>query len=501
MAIFIEALTQINAIYLLAIILGTVAGYVIGALPGFSATMGVAIFVPFSYGMHINVAFGFLIALYCSAVFAGSIPAIMIRTPGTPAAICTIYDGYPMALKGEAGRALGLACLASVVGGLFSAVVLFFSAGSIARFAISFGHFEYFMLGVLGLTMVISMSGDNLIKGFISMAVGLAIPLVGMDSMNGMARFTFGSIELLSGFQEMPVLIGLFAISEVFIGFSSPPRDIKASKKIDNLFSGIKDLAENKMLLLKGSIAGTFLGALPGVGATTAAIIGYDQAKRGSKHPELMGTGQPEGVIGPECANNAVTGGALIPLLALGIPGDPVTAILLGGLMIHGLQPGPLLFQNNPVVVKGIYISLVLTYVVLLLFSLFSIKLMAKMLNVRTDILSAFVMVFCIIGSYALRNSYFDIYVALAFGLLGYWMRKDGFSLGPITLALVLGTMIEQKLVGALKIAEGNFLVFFTRPISLTLFLLAALVIVLSIVSLVKQRRRSKPGESSAQMT
>ena len=237
------------------------------------------------------------------------------------------------------------------------------------------------------------------------------------------------------------------------------------------------------------------------VGATTAAIIGYDQAKRGSKHPELMGTGQPEGVIGPECANNAVTGGALIPLLALGIPGDPVTAILLGGLMIHGLQPGPLLFQTNPVVVKGIYISLVLTYVVLLLFSLFSIKLMAKMLNVRTDILSAFVMVFCIIGSYALRNSYFDIYVALAFGLLGYWMRKDGFSLGPITLALVLGTMIEQKLVGALKIAEGNFLVFFTRPISLTLFLLAALEIVLSIVSLVKQRRRSKPGESSAQMT
>ena len=356
MSSFLTAFSQINVFYVVALVLGTIAGYVIGALPGFSATMGVAIFVPFSYGMDTSTAFAFLIALYCSAVFAGSIPAILIRTPGTPASICTIYDGYPMAQRGEAGRALGLSCWASIVGGIFSALVLICAAGFIAKFAISFGHFEYCMLGVLGLSMVIGMSSDDIVKGLISMAIGLVVPLVGMDSMNGMPRFTFGSTQLLSGLQQLPVMIGLFAISEVFIGFSNQNRIKVSNQKITNLFSGLKDLAKNKMLLLKASLIGTYLGALPGVGATTAAIIGYDQAKRSSKEPEKMGTGQPEGIIGPECANNAVTGGALIPLLALGIPGDPVTAILLGALLIHGLQPGPLLFTQSPVVVKSIYI-------------------------------------------------------------------------------------------------------------------------------------------------
>lgn len=485
---FVQALTQIDLLYILSIVLGTIAGYVIGALPGFSATMGVALFVPFSYSMEAAPAFAFLIALYCSAVFAGSIPAILIRTPGTPAAICTMNDGYPMAKRGEAGRALGLACWASIFGGIVSAIILIFAAGFIADFAISFGHYEYFMLGVLGLSMVIGMSSDDLIKGLISMVVGLAVPLVGMDSMNGLARFTFGNVQLLSGFQQIPVLIGLFAISEIFIGFSADDRNAVADQKITNLFSGIKDMLKNKLLLLKTALIGTYLGALPGVGSTTAAIIGYDQAKNSSKHPELMGTGQPEGIIGPECANNAVTGGALIPLLSLGIPGDPVTAILLGALMVQGLQPGPLLFAQNPVVVKGIYISLILSYVVIFFFSIFSIKIISRLLNVKTTILSAFVLVFCIIGCYASRSSYFDVFVALAFGFIGYWMRKDGYSLGPMTLALVLGTMIEQKLSGALKLSGGSIRPFFTRPISLILFLLSVFVIAFSIIKIIKKK-------------
>ncbi len=491
MTSFIQALGGIDAIYIFALIAGTVAGYFIGALPGFSATMGVALFVPFSYNMSTSTAFAFLIALYCSAVFAGSIPAILIRTPGTPAAICTMFDGYPMAKRGEAGKALGLACWASIIGGIISALILIAAAGFIAKFAISFGHFEYFMLGVLGLSMVIGMSTDNIIKGLISMAIGLAVPLVGMDSMNGMARFTFGNVQLLSGFQEIPVLIGLFAISEIFIGFSADDRDTAPPQKITNLFSGVKDILKSKLLLIKTAIIGTCLGALPGVGATTAAIIGYDQAKSGSKHPEKMGSGQPEGIIGPECANNAVTGGALIPLLALGIPGDPVTAILLGALMIHGLQPGPLLFTQNPQVVTGIYISLILSYVAIFLLSIFSIKIIARLLNIKTSILSAFVMVFCIIGCYATRNSYFDVFVALAFGIIGYWMRKDGYSLGPMTLALVLGTMIEQKLSGALKISQGSFIPFFTRPISLTLLLLTVFFIVFSVIRIYRKKNLS----------
>lgn len=485
---FIQAVMNIDLPYILALVAGTVAGYVIGALPGFSATMGVAIFVPFSYSMSTNTAFAFLIALYCSAVFAGSIPAILIRTPGTPAAVCTINDGYPMAQRGEAGRALGLACWASVIGGLFSAILLIVLAEFIADFALSFGHYEYFMLGVLGLSMVIGMSSENMIKGLIATAVGLAVPLVGMDPMNGFARFTFGRIELLSGLQELPVMIGLFALSEVFMNFSAGDRqEVKKEQRITGLFSGFKDMAKCKLLMLKAAIAGTFLGALPGVGATTAAIIGYDQAKKGSEHPELMGTGQPEGIIGPECANNAVTGGALIPLLALGIPGDPVTAILLGALMIKGLQPGPLLFEESPVVVKGIYLSLILSYLAIFLFSVFSIRLIAKLLNIKSSVLSAFVLVFCVIGSYALNNSYFDVLVAIVFGLLGYWMRREDFPLGPMTLALVLGQMIEQKLGGALKLSDGSLLPFVTRPVSLVLLVITVLFTAYSIWGIVKK--------------
>lgn len=473
MSEYFIAFSNINATYLIVVVIGAIAGYIIGALPGFSATMGVAIFVPFSYNMQTNSAFGFLIALYCSAVFAGSIPAILIRTPGTPAAICTVLDGYPMAQRGEAGRALGLACWSSVIGGVISAFILMIAAEFIATFALAFGHYEYFMLGILGLTMVIGMSSGTMAKGLIAMIIGLAIPLVGMDPMNGYPRFTFGSVQLLSGLQELPVMIGLFGISEIFVSFSAEDREKFPNQKITNLFSGIKDLLKNKMLIFKTAIIGTFLGALPGVGATTAAILGYDQAKKGSKHPEKMGTGQPEGIIGPECANNAVTGGALIPLLSLGIPGDPVTAILLGALMIHGLQPGPLLFVQQGIVVKGIFITVILSYLVILLFSVFSIKLLARLLNINSNVLYAFVLMFSLIGSYALRNSYTDIYVALAFGFIGYWMRKDGYPLGPLTLALVLGSMIEQKLSGALKLSEGSIVPFFTRPISLTLFLLA----------------------------
>jgi putative tricarboxylic transport membrane protein len=294
---------------------------------------------------------------------------------------------------------------------------------------------------------------------------------------------------MLSGIQELPVMIGVFAISEVFFGFLDADREQVGRQNVTGLLSGLKDMAENWKLLIKTSLWGTFLGALPGVGATTAAIIGYDEAKRGSKHKELMGQGQPEGVIGPECANNAVTGGALIPMLALGIPGDPVTAILLGGLMIHGLRPGPELFKDSPQVVYGIYISIIISYLIILVFSMFSIKLIARLLNIKSSILSAFVLVFCIIGVYALQNSYFDIYIAIAFGLIGFFMRKHGFELGPFTLAFVLGRIIESKMGLAIRISRGNWLTFFTRPISCVLLVVTFLFIALSAWRISRKRR------------
>ena len=493
MSVFLDAFANVNGLFILSLFFGVIAGYVIGALPGFTATMGVALFIPFSYRMDVNVAFAFLIALYCSAVFAGSIPAIMIRTPGTPAAICTILDGYPMAKKGQAGKALGLACLASVFGGLVSTVFLIFMAGPIARGALRFGPHEYFALTLLGLSLVVGMSSDNIIKGFIAACIGLLVTIPGMDALAGFPRFTFRRMELLSGIQELPVIIGIFALSEVFFGFQDSDREPAGKQKITGLLSGLEDIKDNWKLLIRTSLWGTFLGALPGVGATTAAIIGYDEAKRSSKHKEQMGTGQPEGIIGPECANNAVTGGALIPMLALGIPGDPVTAVLLGGLMVHGLRPGPELFRNSPQVVYGMYISIVVSYLIILALSLFSIKFIARLLNVKSSIMSAFVLVLSVIGAYALQNSYFDVFVMIVFGLVGFFMRKHGFELGPFTLAFVLGRLIESKLGLAILLSRGNLLSFFTRPISCVLLISTFLFIIISIWRI---RRKQVPKEA-----
>lgn len=491
MEVFREAVSYIDLQYIAVLVAGVIAGYVVGALPGFSATMGVALFIPFSYSMSVYCSFGFLIALYCSAVFAGSIPAVLIRTPGTPAAVATILDGYPMAQKGEAGKALGLACLASVFGGIVSAIILIFVANGVAKAALAFGPQEYFALAMLGISMVVGMSSDNLIKSFIAAAFGLLVTVVGMDTASGMPRFTFGNSHLLSGFQELPVMIGIFAISEVLFALNEPKRVNLQKQKITGLFSGLSDIMKNWKLLIFSSLSGTFLGALPGVGGTTAAIVGYNQAKRMSKEPEKMGTGQPEGVIGPECANNAVTGGALIPMLALGIPGDSVTAILLGALMIHGLNPGPELFAKNPAVVTNIYIGVILSYIVILVFSIFSIKYIARVLNVKASILSAFVLVFCLVGVYALQSSYFDVYVAIVFGIIGYFMRRNGFDLGSFTLAFILGSMIENKLALGLKLCKGNFFGFFTRPISGTLLALTVLFVVVSAFRICKSRKNS----------
>jgi len=484
-------LSHIDGIYIVALIAGVVAGYIFGALPGFSATMGVAIFVPFSYKMDVYAAFAFLIALYCAAVYAGSIPAILIRTPGTPAACATVYDGHEMAKKGEAGKALGLACIGSVIGGIFSAIVLICSAGYIANIALKFGPHEYFALALMGLSMVVGMSSENLIKGFAAACFGVLLTTVGMDATVGIARFAFGNVNLMSGIQELSVMIGVFAISEVFYGIGTPERDQKIKQNVTGLFSGVKDILENWFLVLKASILGTFLGALPGVGGTTAAVMGYNEARRSSKHPELMGTGQPEGIIGPETANNAVTGGALIPMLALGIPGDPVTAILLGALMIQGLQPGPELFSKSPDVVTGVYISIILAYIVILLMSTFSIKLFARMLNIKSSILSSFVLVFCVVGVYAMQSSFFDVYVAIVFGIIGYFMRKHGFDLGPFTLAFVLGGMAEKKLGLALKISHNNLLSFFTRPISCGLLIVTFVFLGASIYRILKKPKQT----------
>ena len=491
----LNAFSQITPAYVLALVGGTIFGYIVGAIPGFSSTMGVALFVPFSYSMNVEIAFAFLIALYCSSIYSGSIPAILINTPGTPSSIATVYDGHPMAKKGQAGRAISLACLASIFGGIFSGILLIACAGSLAGFALKFGPQEYFALSVMGVSMIIGMSEGHLVKGVLSAFIGLAIAIVGMDPVTSFPRYTFGVTQLLSGFQDLPVMVGLFAITEIFWAMSARHKQVYVENvggDVTNIFAGLRDILKNIWLLIKCSALGTFLGALPGVGTTTAAIMAYNEARRSSKNPELMGTGVPEGIIGPECANNAVAGGAMIPMLALGIPGDNVTAILLGALMIQGLAPGPELFSKYPATITSLYLSLILSYALILILSIFSIRWVIKVLKVPTDVLQAFVLIFCIIGAFALRNSYFDVYVALGCGLLGCAMRHYDIPVTPMILALVLGQTIENRLLVSLQISRGSWLTFVNRPISATLLAITIGFAIFSVVRQNKARARKK---------
>lgn len=480
-------LSNFDLFYFAMLFAGVAGGMVVGALPGFTATMGVAIFVPFTYKMPTNAAMAFLVGLYCSAVYSGSIPAILIRTPGTPAAIATIKDGYPMARKGAAGKALGIASYSSVIGGIISVILLALISGFLAKVSLKFGPQEYFALTLLGLSMVVGMSEGNMVKGCISMFLGLMITLPGLTVNTGFPRFVFGNMNLLSGFELLPIMIGVFALSEVLYGIREKEEKHPVKQNIEGIVGSVKYLKNHMFLILKTSVLGTFLGGLPGVGAVTAAFMGYNEAQRTSKHPELLGTGVEEGIIGPEAANNGVTGGAMIPLLSLGIPGDAVTAILLGALMVQGVRPGPDLFSKHIDVVYGIYSGMFLAYIAILVLSMVFIRLLVKVLEIPGKLLYPFIIIFCLIGSFALRNNFFDVGVALVFGFVGYIMRVHKYPIGPMTLAIILGSLMEYKLTIALSLSRGIWLTFITRPISAAIILIT---IAFLVISLVKDRRR-----------
>lgn len=489
--ILLQVMSRIDISYIFMIILGVVGGMFVGALPGFTATMGVALLVPFSYTLTPANSFALLIGVYCSAVYAGSIPAILINTPGTPAAVATVFDGYPLCKKGEAGKALGIACYSSVFGGILSAIILIFTSGYIAKVALKFGPQEYFALALLGMSMVAGMTGKNITKGLISVVFGMLLSLVGMDWNTGFPRFTFGSLDLMGGISLLPMMIGLFALTELLVTADTVYKHYQVKQKIIDISSSFRYWWENFYLSFRSSLMGTFLGALPGVGAVTASFVAYNDALHSSKSPEKMGKGQPEGIVAPESANNAVTGGAMIPLLSLGIPGDGVTAIMLGALLIHGLRPGPLLFKENIEVVYSIYLSMILAYFIILIIGIWGIKYLAKIVELPRYILFPFILFFSIIGSYALQNSMFDVYIALIFGILGYFMRRYDFPLGPFLLALVLGDLVEYNLIVSLQISKGNWLSFLTRPISGTILVITFLFLVFRTIKIRKENLKN----------
>jgi putative tricarboxylic transport membrane protein len=480
---------------LLIMLLGVVTGIIFGSIPGLSAAMAVALFLPVTFSMDPTLGMSLLVSLYIGGISGGLIAAILLNIPGTPSSIATCFDGAPMARKGEAGKALGLGIVFSFLGGLFSFIILMFIAPPLAKVALRFSSIEYFAVTVFALSMIATVSAGNFIVGILSGMLGLMLSSIGLAPIDATPRFTFGMEDLAGGFDILPSLIGIFAITEVLNCAESIKalKDIKPIelKPIKGFGFSMAEFAAQKWNFFRSSIIGAGIGILPGIGGSTSGILAYIAAKRSSKTPEKFGAGISDGVVASETANNATIGGALVPLLALGIPGDGVTAILLGGFMIHGLTPGPLLFVNNSDLVYAILATCIVANVMMLAIEFFGIRVFVHMLSVPKHYLMPILLVVCMVGAYAVNNRMFDAKSILYFGILGYAMAKLKMPVAPFILSFILGGMVETNLRRGLMLTEGSFLAFFAKPISGCI--LAATVLVL-VWCVYKEWRGSRPN-------
>ena len=477
------------------LVLGVLGGVILGALPGLTATMGVAILLPFTFSMMPTPALVMLIGVYIGGIYGGSIAAILLKTPGTPASAATVLDGHTMAVKGLAAKALSIAAVASFIGGLISTIVLIGIAPILADFALRFNAPEYFALALFGLTIIASVSAKNIMKGLLAGTIGLLISMVGLDPISSVPRFTFGVLDLYSGINIIPVLIGLFAITEGLnqlekMSSNQPDIPPKFSYKLLS-FSDFKKILPTS---IKSGLIGTSIGSVPGAGADISAFACYNEAKRVAKKPEEFGNGSMHGLAAAESGNNGVTGGSLVPLLTLGVPGDAVSAVLLGALIVQGLTPGPLLFQDNPEIVYGIFSSMIIANIVMLLIGFLGIRFFCRIIEVPKIIMIPIIIFLSIIGAYAINNSMFDVGIAITFGLLGFILNKLDIPSSPILLAIILGPMAETNLRKSLILYEGSWSFLYDRPIALAFILFA----VFSVYSTVKLKKKERLTEEKA---
>jgi putative tricarboxylic transport membrane protein len=434
--------------------------------------MATALLLPFTVTMEPLPAIALLSALYCAGTYGGSITAILINAPGAPPAAATALDGYPMALKGEAGRALGIATIASSIGGIFSVLVLIVAAPLLARVAYQFGAPEYFALAVFGLSMLASISGKSAVKNLIGGAFGVLISTVGVDFTTSVERFTFGFSELTEGVHFIPVMIGLFGGAELLVQAASLDVYYKRIAAVAVRLPSREDFRKVRGVIARSCGIGTFIGILPAEGGTVAAMIAYNEAKRWSRESEKFGEGAIEGIAGPEAANNAATGGAMVPTLALGIPGSATTAVILGALMVHGLRPGPYLFAEQPQLLYSIFIAMLVANIMFLGLGLAGAKVFARVTLIPRTFLWPAVFAMAVVGSYALAQSMLDVWIMLIFTVLGFVFRRYGFSPAPIIMGLILGALVENSLKQSFLIFDHNLLLFFERPIVVTFFVL-----------------------------
>ncbi len=462
----------------LYVLIGVGLGVLFGSLPGFTATMGLAVLTPFTFWVAPNQAMAMLLGLLVSAIFSGGVPAILLNTPGTPASIAMTWDGHPLARQGRAGLALGLNAVGAFLGIFLSLVVLLLAALPLSRLALRFGPAEYFAVAVFGLSTIVGVSGGSMLKGLATGIIGLLLAVIGLDAITGYPRFTFGQPELLDGVSFIPVMVGLFGIAEVFTQMAGPARQmLQGDTKAGRMLPTREEARPLWSHGLRGSLMGIWIGIMPAAGADVGAILAWDQSRRFSKTPEKFGKGSLEGLVAATTGANAGIGGSLVTTLALGIPGDSAAAVLIGALLMHGLQPGPLLFRNRPDLVATIVTLVFMASLLTLVWGLVGARVLAKILRIRDQYLWATVLVVALGGSYALNQSTGDVWTALAAGVFGFVLRQQGFPMGPLVLALILGPMAESNLRRALALSEGSLSVLVTRPISLLFLALAALTL------------------------
>lgn len=489
---------------ILSIAAGVLGGLFVGAMPGLTSTMAIALMVPVTFAMEPAHGLSLLMGVYCGGISGGFVASCLLNIPGTPSSAATCLDGYPMSKNGQAPRALALAGYSSILGGCLSGLCLVVIAPTLADFALRFGPWEYFALVIFTFSCVSSLSSGSTLKSFIAAGLGLLLALVGTDPTNGVTRFTFGIEDLESGFDVMPALIGVFAVPQLLedideIGIEA--HLIEARIKASDYLAAAKEIWRHKIDLLRSTLIGIVVGILPGVGPGLSNVVAYAQARTASKTPEKFGEGVlAEAIIAPESANNASMGGAMIPLLTLGIPGDASTLMMLGAFMLHNIQPGPLLFRDNGDIVYAIFIAYFIAFAFLLVFLHFCLRPIIKAIVIPAQFMIPVLLVLCTIGCFSLNNRMFDVYCFLGFGLFGYALKQFKYPLLPVILGLILGHMAEQQLRLSLTLSSGSLAPFFTRPISLVL--LAISLISLLLPFYVERRHRNRklaavvvPGE------
>jgi len=495
LAILSQALALVFDPYVLWVILASAAfGLFVGAIPGLTATMATALLVPVTFFMPPVPAIASIVTATAMAIFAGDIPSCLLRMPGTPASAAYTDEAYAMTKKGHGEVALGAGLVFSVLGGLFGVAVLIIAAPALAEVALKFSSFEYFWLVILGLSSAVFLAIGDPLKGVVSLLLGLLVSAVGLDNPAAYPRFTFGNAELAGGFTLIPIMIGMFAVSEIVrnVANMDQPWEL-AQSKIGNIFDGMWGLTKKYPLaLVRGSALGTAIGALPGAGADIAAWMSYAMSKKFSKEPEKFGTGHVEGIVEAGAANNSALAGAWIPALVFGIPGDSITAIVIGVLYIKGLNPGPTIFMEKAVEMYAIFIVFILANLLMIPLGVAAIKGAKQLLRAPREVLMPVILLFCIVGSFAINNSLFGVVLMLAFGLVAYFMEENGFPVAPAILGMVLGAMLEENFISSMIKADGRLLAFFERPIAggLGALTLAVLAWPLLRETLLRERKR-----------